>query len=253
LLRGPQNREVGAGAAAELEQHAFGLDQLEDRLHRVLDRVDEARRALLGAAGHTEVEPDRAVERRVLGDQEEAQLLGPVLGVLVGGEVGALEAPFLQRLDYAVDELADAGLALWRAGAAPEVLLGDHIDGQLRPRAGDLDVLLLEDELALLAGDGRGAALPFDQVVGVAALGCEVAPEPESRLGGSVLVIPVLASGVGEVSCVFGHFLENASLNHPRCGFIQIGGWSDVSWLVELVRLGLEEAPWHTRQFYLSA
>src|SRR3982074_2365876 len=151
-------REVGAGAAAELEQHAFGLDQLEDRLHRVLNRVDEARRALLGAAGHADVEPHRAVARGVLGDQQEPQLLGPVLGVLVGGEVGALEAPLLQRLDHAVDELTDTGLTLWRAGPAAEVLLRDDVDGQLRPGAGNFDGLLLEDDLTLLACDGRRAA-----------------------------------------------------------------------------------------------
>ncbi len=151
----------------------------------------------------------------MLGDEEVAQLLGPVLGVLVGGEVGAFEAPLLQCLDDAVDELADACLALWRAGAASEVLLGDDVDGQLRPRAGNLDVLLLEDELALLAGDGRGAALPLDQVVRMAVLGREVAAKPKSWLGGSVLVVPVLAGSGGEVSCVFGHFLEDASFNHP--------------------------------------
>src|SRR5207245_7662089 len=100
-------------------------------------------------------------------------------------EVGAFEAPLLQCLDYAVDELADAGLALWRAGAASEVLLSDDVDGQLRPRAGNLDVLLPEDDLALLARDGRRAALPPDPVVGMAVPGREIAAKPKSWLGGS--------------------------------------------------------------------
>ena len=36
-------REVGPRAAAVLEEHALGLGEREDRLHRVLDAVDEAR------------------------------------------------------------------------------------------------------------------------------------------------------------------------------------------------------------------
>src|SRR5260370_14546202 len=105
---------------------------------------------MLGATGHSDVEPDGAVEGRVLGDQQEAELLGPVGGVLVGGEVVALAAPGLKRLDHAVDDLADAGLALRAVGSAAEVLLYDDVDCQLRPRPPDLDVLLLEDDLALL-------------------------------------------------------------------------------------------------------
>src|SRR2546425_570255 len=115
--------------------------------------------------------------------------------------------------------LANSGLALGAARAAAEVFLGHDVDRELRPRARNLDVFLLEDDLALLANDRRGAALPLDQVVRVAALGCEIAAKPKSWLGGSVLVVPVLAGSGGEVSCVFGHFLENASFNHPRLGW----------------------------------
>src|SRR5699024_4080267 len=47
------------------------------------------------------------------------------------------------------------------------VLADDDVGGQLRPEVGDLDVLLLEDALAGLVGDARGAQLPGDLVVGV--------------------------------------------------------------------------------------
>jgi hypothetical protein len=38
--------EVAARARAALEEHGLGLGEVHDRFHRVLDRVDEARRAL---------------------------------------------------------------------------------------------------------------------------------------------------------------------------------------------------------------
>src|SRR6266571_3224009 len=169
-----------------------------------MDRVDETSGALLRAARDAKVEPDRAVEGGVLDHQQVAQLLGPVLGVLVGGKVAALATPLQQRVDDPIDDLADAGLAIRAPRAAPEVLLGDDVDGQLGPRAGDLDVLLLEDRLPLLAGDGRRPALPLHQVEGVAAYGCEVALEAEPNLG--MLMITVLTSSNNNISCVFGHF-----------------------------------------------
>ena len=138
----------------------------------------------------------------MLGDQQEAELLRPVGGVLVGGEVAALTAPGRERLDHTVDDLANAGLALRAAGAASEVLLSDDVDRQLRPGPRDLDVLLLEDDLALLAGDGGGAPLPLDQVVGVGAWGREVALELEPDLG---LVVSVAAGPGGDFSYVLGH------------------------------------------------
>src|SRR6202049_4701883 len=214
LLGGTQHREVGASAAAELEQHAFRLDQLEDRLHRVLHRVDEARRTLLGAAGHADVEPDRAVEGGVLRDQEVAELLGPVLRVFLAREVAAFASPTGQGFDDPVDQLADAGLALRGAHAAPEVLLGDDVDRELRPGAGDLDVLLLEDDLALLAGDRCCSALPLPPVEGVAAWRREVAAEakPFHCFGVASVGLGRPRAGSGEVGNVLGHFFRERLL-----------------------------------------
>ena len=81
-----------AGARSELEQHALGPRQRQDRVHRVLDRVDEAGRALrrlLEAA----VEPDRAVERRLLVDEDVLQVVAERLQVLVAREVLLFAAP----------------------------------------------------------------------------------------------------------------------------------------------------------------
>src|SRR5712672_2326583 len=49
-----QRREIGAGAAAPLEEHAFGFRESEDGVERIFYRVDEAggtlRRAVSGDA-----------------------------------------------------------------------------------------------------------------------------------------------------------------------------------------------------------
>src|SRR5207253_10504573 len=96
--------------------------------------------------------------------QGPSQLLFPAESVLLAGEVGPLATPAAQRVDDAVDQLPDAVLAVGLANVASEVLLGDDVDRQLRPRGGDLDVLLLEDDRTLLVGDSRGSRLPVDQV-----------------------------------------------------------------------------------------
>src|SRR2546422_11739680 len=74
LARGTEWREIRAGARAVLEEHAFGLGEGEDRLHPVLDLVDEARRQL-GGLLDAGVEPDRTVEGGFLMQQEMRQLL----------------------------------------------------------------------------------------------------------------------------------------------------------------------------------
>ena len=85
--------------------------QFEDRVHVVVDREDEAGRALrLGL--DTDVEPDRAVEGRHLVDEQVGQfgLEGVALGV--AGEVARWRSPQVGWYDHAADKLAHAGLAL---------------------------------------------------------------------------------------------------------------------------------------------
>ena len=85
--------------------------------------------------------------------------------VFVGREVVLGLGPPRDGVDDTVDELADAGLALRGAEVATEVLADDDVGRQLAPELGDLDVLLLEDELARLVADGGGPVLPGDLVI----------------------------------------------------------------------------------------
>src|SRR5689334_15679928 len=64
LLRGAQPREVEARARSAAEDDPLAPDPVEDRLHRVVDREDEARGALRRLL-EPDVEPDRGVERGV--------------------------------------------------------------------------------------------------------------------------------------------------------------------------------------------
>ena len=61
-----------------------------------------------------------------------------------------------------------------------EVLLGDDVRRRHRPGLRDLDVLLLEEHLALLVRDRRGAQLPLEGVEGVRDPVREEPPEGEA-------------------------------------------------------------------------
>ena len=167
LLRGAQAREVDPRARAAAEDHALAADPVEDRVHRVVDREDETRRALWLLL-EPDVEPHGRVERCDLVDEDRLQLRLERLGLLVGREVAALAAPAADRVDDSADHLLHGALTLGRGHAAAEVLLRDDVRGRLRPEAGELDVLLLECR-AILAGDQRVARLPLDLVERVAA------------------------------------------------------------------------------------
>src|SRR5262249_61433510 len=124
----------------------------EDRMHRVVDRKDEARRALrLRFDAH--VKPERTVEGRLLVEEEMGQLVGEGGAVGRRGEVALRLTPLPDRVDHATDQLANAPLALRRAERPAEVLRDDDIGGELRPALRHLDVPLLEDRLARLAPD----------------------------------------------------------------------------------------------------
>src|SRR5437773_2372079 len=76
------------------------------------------------------------------------------LGFFVGGEVAAGRAPAADRVDDASDHLLDARLALRRAHASAEVLLGDDVGRGLRPELRELDPLLFEGGLVLARNEG---------------------------------------------------------------------------------------------------
>ncbi len=202
--------EVGAGAGAPLEEHAFGFGEGEDGVEGVLDGVDEAGGALgLGVAGGGEadlaligipvpvlgvgvgleavaadVEPDGGVEGDLLVQEEVDEFGIKGLGVFGGGEVAIADAPVTDGFSDAGDKGADAGLALWCADEAVEVLGGDDVGRGHGPVDGGFDVLLLEDEVALPILDDGVAELPRDLVVGAYARGGEEAFEREALGGG---------------------------------------------------------------------
>ena len=71
------------------------------------------------------------------------------------------------RVDDAVDDLLDRPLTRRRVELPAEVLLGDDVRRVQRPVGRELDVVLLEADLARVGHDLRVAALPLDLVVGV--------------------------------------------------------------------------------------
>ena len=97
--------EVDAGPRSALEDAALLAVPVEDRLHGVVHRQDEAGRRLGHGVGHPEVEPDRGVERGALADQQPAELIGERrrLGL---SQMSRLGAPHHQRVHHPVDHLA---------------------------------------------------------------------------------------------------------------------------------------------------
>src|SRR5581483_12204760 len=111
LLGRAQPREVDARAGTAAEDDAFPADPVEDGLHRVLDREDEAGRALRLLL-EADVEPDRRVERGELVDEDRLELVLERLRLLLRGEVPALTAPRADGADDPADHLLHRPLAL---------------------------------------------------------------------------------------------------------------------------------------------
>ena len=219
LARAAQRREVAAGAAAVLEQHRLRGRQAHDVLHRVLDALDETGAGLRvlvlgrGPAGATllavvevialalavadavllvqaDVEPDRRVEGAVLVQAEPGQVVVEVLGVLGRREVAVGDAPVGDGARDPVDQLAHRRLApaFLRVGAvgdvAVEVLRDRDLGRQFAPLGRHFDVLLFEDGLAAVIGDGGGAVVPFHLVEGGDPRGGEGGGERKPGRGG---------------------------------------------------------------------
>ena len=104
LLRRADVGQVDARPRAALEDDALLADPVEDRLHGVLHRQDEAGRALRVLA-HADVEPHGRVECGHLVHQQVRQLVLEHLGLVLGREVTLLHAPCLEGEHHAVDEL----------------------------------------------------------------------------------------------------------------------------------------------------
>ena len=182
-----QGRKVGSRARAPLEQHAFGLGQVQNRFQRILDGNDEAGRALrppraafelLDAVGrgvvdpavaarffHAHVEPNRRIEAGLLREHQVGQLGAEVLAILVAAEIPVLLAPAGDGVDHPLHQLGHAGFALRRPQLAMEVLAGDDVGGRLRPIGRHHDVALLEDHRAFVVADRGGAGFPAYLVI----------------------------------------------------------------------------------------
>ena len=178
LLARPDRRQVDAGARPALEDHPFGLAPVQDGIHGVIDRQDEAGRALR-LVFDADVEPDGAVERHFLVDEQVRQLVVERPRFFIAQEVTVIHSPAGDRVDHAADHLLHAALACGCAELAAEVLGDDDVRRRLRPSGRDLDVLLFEERLAGLVGDGGGAVLPRDVLERIIAGAREVALDGE--------------------------------------------------------------------------
>src|SRR5262249_26345379 len=145
------------GAAPE--DHPLLGVPIEDRLHRVLDREDEAGRALW-ALLEANVEPNGRVERRHLVQQDVGELVLEGLRALLAGKVATLDPPAGNRAGDPADHLLDRALPRGVAGLAAEVLLGDDVGRVLRPGLRELNFPLLERH-AIAVADMRVAQLPL--------------------------------------------------------------------------------------------
>jgi hypothetical protein len=154
-----------------------------------------------------DVEPHRRVEGDLLVHQQVRELGEEDLGVLGGGEVAVAHAPVADALGHAADQSADAVFAVRCTDLAVEVLGRDDVGRGDRPVAGDLDRLLLEDELALEVLDDGVAKLPCNLIEGVDARAREVAREGQARSSGRVRGGREgrLGCGAGDGGGVFGH------------------------------------------------
>ena len=167
LLGRADPRQVEARTRATLEDLPLFLVPVEDRVHRVVDGEDKARRHLLRRLC-ADVEPHRRVERKHLVQKGIRQLVLEDLGVLVRAEVPVLLPGSRVGQHHAVDELLEGLLAHIGAERTAEVLRRDDRAGVDRPEVGELHITLLEDRLAgppVLLDDV--AALPGHLVVGV--------------------------------------------------------------------------------------
>jgi hypothetical protein len=86
---------------------------------------------------------------------------------------------------------------------AAEVLAGHDVGGQGGPALRELEVLLLEDDLAVLVGDGGVAQVPLDGVVRVDVGAREPALDRQALPGGLGAGLQLLVAGAGPLVAPF--------------------------------------------------
>ncbi len=133
-----------------------------------------------------DVEPNRRVERHLLGGEHVGEF-GPKGGGLCAvDEIAIAFAPCRDRVDDTIDHLLQGGFAFGRVDRTPEILLGEDVGGILGPRSRHLHAGLFEgDRTVSMVDETSVAVLPLDVVVWVSAFACETAAKAEGgRLGG---------------------------------------------------------------------
>ena len=95
------------------------------------------------------VEPDRRIEGGILAQKNVRQFVVESCAVFRRLEIALRHAPVANGLSHASHQGADAAFALGRAERAVQIFAGHDVGGGHRPVFGDLDILLLEDVLAL--------------------------------------------------------------------------------------------------------
>src|SRR5439155_11691641 len=222
--RRTDRRKVAARSRSPLEKHAFGLRQIEDRAHRVFDRVDEARGALRSDFDAA-VKPNGRVEGHHLVQQEMSQFVMKDRAVLGAREVTGLPAPTCNSRGDAAYQLANAGFALGSPSLAVKIFRSNDVRGRHRPTLRHFDILLLENDLARFADDGGGPVLPLDSVVRRNAFTSEVPPALQPLL--SLGQVSVSISSASQdflfhacplLYCAHFEYLRNISWERDRGG-----------------------------------
>src|SRR5260370_37752044 len=109
FMASAERREIRARAGAPLEEHPLGLHQVHDRLHVVLDGVNEASRALRLRL-HAHVEPYRRIEAHFLLHQQVSEIIAKSIPRCRRVEISAGLDPGYERIHYASDQLAHRAL-----------------------------------------------------------------------------------------------------------------------------------------------
>ena len=173
--------EVRARARAELEQHALGLGQAEDRLHRVVDGVDEAGRGLRVLLD-PDVEPDRAVEGRLLLDEQVGQLVRRSSG----GRRRSRSSPAPRPSRGSCPPRARSGRARCSRAPASRAARGSTCEATMLVAVwlqvvGTSMPCCSKTGWPRLVVDDGGAQLPGHLVVGMPSRFREVPPESQAR------------------------------------------------------------------------
>ena len=184
LLRRADPRQVDARARTALEDGPLFPVPVEDRVHRVVDREDEARRRLLRHALHADVEPHRRVERGALVHEHVLELVAERLGLVARRRSSRRLMPqsaivsATRSITWRSDHSRSGVPSVPRKyfWATMLVAFSDHARREL-------DVGLEEGVAAVLVvRDPRVAPLPLDGVVRVDARAREVPADPDPEL-----------------------------------------------------------------------